>query len=232
MTDADVREVQAAGYDDAQVVEIALHVALNTLTNDVNTALGTDVDFGSVKPRAAYARMERAAGWETTITDDLAAFLSQQDSFFFAPANAAGQPYIQHRGGPRGFVQVLDEKTLAFADSRGNKQYISVGNLAENPRVHLFFIDCAEARRIKVWGEAKVVEDDPALVSRLRVPGEKGVPERAIVVRVSAWDANCPQHIPRKVDLADVARAIEARDARIEALEREVKALKSASRAR
>jgi predicted pyridoxine 5'-phosphate oxidase superfamily flavin-nucleotide-binding protein len=149
--------------------------------------------------RAAYARMEERGGWETEITGELADFIGEQNSFFLATASADGQPYIQHRGGPPGFLRVLDATTLAFADYRGNRQYISLGNLAENPKVHLFLIDYATRRRIKIWGEAVVVEDDPALLAELMPEGYDARPEQAIIIHVSAWDENCPQHIPRKV---------------------------------
>jgi hypothetical protein len=169
--------------------------------------------------RQAYARMEQGGGWETEITADLARFIGEQTSFFLATASAEGQPYIQHRGGPAGFLHVLGGKTLAFADFRGNRQYISVGNLADNPRVHLFFIDYAHQRRVKVWGEASVVEDDPALLARLSPEGYNARPERVFIIRVSAWDANCPQHIPQRLEAADVAAALAARDRRIVELE-------------
>ena len=179
--------------------------------------------------RAAYARLEREGGFETEITEELAAFVAEQRSVFLATASAAGQPYIQHRGGPPGFLQVLDPRTLAFADLAGNRQYISLGNLSENPRVHLFLIDYANRRRVKVWGEGMVVEDDPGLLARLTPPGSKVRAERAILVRVVAWDANCPKHIPQRLEAEDVRRALEERDARIAALEAEVEALRSAA---
>jgi len=153
--------------------------------------------------RAAYARMERAGGFETEITDELAAFIGEQDSVFLATANAANQPYIQHRGGPPGFLRVLDRSTLAFADFRGNKQFITSGNLSENPKVHLFLIDYTERKRVKIWGEAEVIAHDPALVQRLMPDGYRARADQAIVIHVIAWEANCPQHIPRRVDLAD-----------------------------
>lgn len=177
--------------------------------------------------RHAYSRMEQGEGWETRITADLAAFIAQQTSVFLGTANAAGQPYIQHRGGLPGFLQVLDDKTIAFADLRGNRQYITVGNLAENPKAHLFLIDYAHRQRIKIWGEARVVEDDPALLERLTPAGEKSRAERAILFTVTAWDANCPQHIPQRFEAADVASTLEQRDRRIDELEREVAALKA-----
>jgi predicted pyridoxine 5'-phosphate oxidase superfamily flavin-nucleotide-binding protein len=176
--------------------------------------------------REAYARLERDGGFETEIDDALAAFVAEQRSLFLATASAAGQPYVQHRGGPPGFLRVVDPHTLAFADFAGNRQYVSLGNLSENPKVLLFLIDYAERRRVKVWGEAKVVEDDPALVARLTPAGYKARPERAIVIHVTAWDANCPQHIPQRLEAADVEAALAARDARIAELEAEVAALR------
>lgn len=146
--------------------------------------------------RDAYAQMELGDGWSTEISADLAAFIAARNSFFMATSNAEGQPYIQHRGGPPGFLRVLDPSTLAFADFRGNRQYISQGNLLENPKVHLFLIDYARRQRVKIWGEGHVVEDDPALLEQLMPKGYKARGEQVIVIRVAAWDANCPQHIP------------------------------------
>ena len=180
--------------------------------------------------REAYARMERRGGWQTAIDDDLAAFIGQQTSWFLATANAAGQPYIQHRGGPPGFLRVLDPHTLAFADYRGNRQYISQGNLTENPKVHLFLIDYANKQRVKIWGEARVVEDDPALLAALMPEAYDARPEQAIVIAVTAWDANCPQHIPQRLEAADVTASLAARDAKIAALEAEVRTLRAGSR--
>lgn len=176
--------------------------------------------------RPAYARMEEARGWNTTITSDLAAFIAAQTSVFLGTANAAGQPYIQHRGGPSGFLRVLDERTLAMVDFRGNRQFITQGNLAENARAHLFLIDYATRRRIKLWGTARVVEDDPALVERLMPRNYEADGEQAIVFHVAAWDANCPRHIPLLHDAASVTAALEARDRRIAELEVEVSRLK------
>lgn len=182
--------------------------------------------------RRAYARMELAGGWETEIHDDLAAFIAEQTSFFLATANTEGQPYIQHRGGPRGFLRVLDPHTLGFADFRGNRQYISVGNLADNPKVHLFLIDYMNRQRVKIWGEATVVEDDPELMRRLVVPDYDARVERAIVIRVLAWDANCREHIPQRIDAADVTAALETRDRRIAELEAELARVSAPGRAR
>lgn len=178
--------------------------------------------------RATYARMEQNGGWKTLVDDDLAAFIAQQNSFFMATANSEGQPYIQHRGGPPGFLRVIDENTLGFADFRGNRQYISQGNLEQNPQVHLFLMDYAHQRRVKIWGEARVVEDDPALLARLMPEGYSARPEQVILIRVRAWDTNCPQHTPQRFEAADVAAALAARDVRIAELEADVERLKRA----
>ena len=175
--------------------------------------------------REAYARAE-AKGWRTEIDDNLAAFLAEADSFYLATASREGQPYIQHRGGPKGLVKILDNKTLAFTDFAGNRQYITQGNLSENPRAYIFVMDYAHRRRVKIWGEARIVEDDPALKDSLMPRGYKARPEQVILFKVTAWDTNCPQHIPQKFDAADVATALAARDARIVELETELAALK------
>src|SRR6202162_4705795 len=176
--------------------------------------------------RDAYARVEQHGGWRTEIDEDLAAFLAAQDSMFLATASANGQPYIQHRGGPKGFVRILDKQTIAFADYSGNRQYITQGNLSENPKAQMFLMDYAHRRRVKIWGEARVVDDDPALLQSLMPQGYKARPEQVILFKISAWDTNCPQHIPQKFDAADVAAALAARDARITELEAELATLK------
>jgi uncharacterized protein len=178
--------------------------------------------------RSAYQRMEEKRSWQTHITPELAGFIAAQTSVFLATANAEGQPYIQHRGGPAGFLQVLDEATIAFADFSGNRQYITQGNLAVNLRAHLFLIDYAHRRRIKIWGTARVVEGDDALMAKLMPQGYKARPEQVILFTVSAWDTNCSQHIPQRFDAADVAAAFGERDERIAALEAEVKTLREA----
>lgn len=177
--------------------------------------------------RHGYARMEQAGGWQVAISDELADFIAAQTSIYLATANADGQPYIQHRGGPAGFIQVLDAHTLAFVDYAGNKQYISAGNLSENPKAHMFLMDYAHRQRIKIWGEARVVEGDEALIARLLPQGYKARPEQVILFTVTAWDANCPQHIPVRFEAADVTAALDARDARIKALELEVQQLRA-----
>src|SRR5207244_2165679 len=175
--------------------------------------------------RDAYANVEQRGGWRTDIDENLSTFLAAQDSMFLATASADGQPYIQHRGGPKGFVKILDKNTLAFADYRGNRQYITQGNLGENPKAHIFVMDYAHRRRVKIWGEARVVDDDPALMTSLMPAGYKARPEQVILFKISAWDTNCPQHIPQKFDAADVAAALAVRDARIAELETELAAL-------
>lgn len=202
---------------------------MNTLPSDIAFTPAVKALQEKHGSRHAYARMEQNAGWDTALTPDLVAFIHAQTSVFLGTANAQGQPYIQHRGGPAGFLHVIDEHTIAFADFRGNRQYITAGNLAENSRAHLFLIDYANQQRVKVWGEARVVEDDPELLRKLmpKAAGARG--ERVIVFTVKAWDANCPQHIPQRLEAADVAKAIEARDRRIEALELEVARLRQSA---
>ena len=172
--------------------------------------------------REAYAHVEENGGWRTEIDDKLAAFLTDTNSFFLATASADGQPYIQHRGGPKGFIKVLDKTTIAFADYAGNRQYITQGNLSKNPRAHIFIMDYAHRRRVKIWGEARVVDDDPALLDSLMPKGYRARLEQVVIFKIAAWDTNCPQHIPQKFDVADVAAALAQRDARISELEAEL----------
>jgi predicted pyridoxine 5'-phosphate oxidase superfamily flavin-nucleotide-binding protein len=179
--------------------------------------------------RAAYARVEEGEGWRTEIDENIAAFIAAQTSVFLATANAEGQPYIQHRGGPPGFLRVLDPRTLAFADFRGNRQYVTLGNLAENPKAYLFLIDYAHRQRIKIWGEARAVADDSGLLEALQPKGYKAKSEQAILFKVVAWDANCPQHIPQRFEAADVATALSERDRRIAELEAELALLRTNS---
>ena len=199
------------------------------------TAYPSDVIFTpSVKAaqeargsRRAYARMEEGRGFQTGITDDMRGFIEAQTTLFMATANLDGQPYMQHRGGPAGFLHVLDEHTLAFADFTGNRQFVSTGNLQDNPKAQLFLMDYAHRQRVKIWGEARV-ETDPALVERLMPAGYKARAEQAIVFSVKAWDANCPQHIPQLVPVDEVVPAIAERDRRIAELEAELARLKRA----
>ncbi len=176
--------------------------------------------------RASYAKMEERGGFRTEITDDLIDFLAGIDTAYLATTNAAGQPYAQHRGGPKGFIRVIGERTLAFADYTGNKQYITTGNLAENDKAFLFLMDYAHRRRIKIWGRAHMVGDDTALLDKLMPEDYRAKSEQAIIFDIEAWDMNCPQHIPQKLDAADVAAAISRLEARIAALEEENAILK------
>lgn len=176
--------------------------------------------------RSSYARMERSGGWETSVTEDLEGFLANLDMFYLGTANASGQPYIQYRGGSPGFLKALDENTLGFADFGGNRQYITLGNLSENPKAFLFLMDCAHRQRIKVWGTARVVENDPALLERLRDPNYHGKVERAILFTVEAWDVNCQQHIHQRFSQSQITPVIEQLQKRIAELEAEVERLK------
>lgn len=205
---------------------------------DKNRSGSSDVAFtATVKAiqarkgsRRGYAQMEEKGGWTTVITPELANFIAAQTSVFLATANSEGQPYIQHRGGPPGFLRVLDDRTIGFVDFAGNRQYITQGNLADNPKAYLFLIDYAHRRRIKIWGTARVVEGDVELVKKLLPEGYRAQPEQVILFTVSAWSANCPQHIPQRFDAADVAAALADRDQRITALEAEIRSLRENAR--
>lgn len=197
--------------------------------NDAPPPPASDVAFtASVKAvqerhgsREDYRWIEEGGGWRTLVTPELASFISRQDSVYFATANARGQPYVQHRGGPPGFLHVLDEKTLAFADFHGNRQFISTGNLIENDQALLFLIDYATRRRIKLWGRARAVEDDAELLARLMPGGYRARALQAIVFTLVAWDVNCDKHIPQKFPAAEVTRTVNELRARIAQLEAE-----------
>lgn len=170
--------------------------------------------------RTAYHGMETRGGWQTTVTPDLREFLSELDMFYLGTANADGQPYIQYRGGPAGFLRVIDDNTLGFADFGGNRQYITLGNLRDNPKAFLFLMDYENRRRIKVWGTARVVEGDERLNAELADSDYPAHVERAIVFNIEAWDVNCPQHIHRRFPETKVR-------AEITRLQQEIEALKS-----
>ena len=171
--------------------------------------------------REAYARMEQRGGWQNKVTTDLAEFIAQRDSFYLATSSADGQPYIQHRGGPKGFLRVLDEHTLAFADFVGNAQYISIGNLDENDKAFIFLMDYPNRRRIKIWGTARVVEDDKVMLAQLSDSEYRGKADRVFVFHIVAWDVNCPQHIQPRWTEAEMSPVIGNLRARIEELEAE-----------
>ena len=190
-------------------------VAYTAAVREVQERLGSrQINEGMAEERA-----ERVA-----ITADLAAYIERMDMFYLGTASLAGQPYIQYRGGPQGFLRVLDEHTLGFADYAGNRQYISLGNLAENPRAYLFLIDYATAQRVKFWGTARVVYDDPGLLQKLADPTYKAKPERVILFTVTAWDPNCPRHIHRRFPATLVAPAIEQLQQRVALLEERLRA--------
>lgn len=171
--------------------------------------------------REGYARMEARGTARTAADASLKKFIVNTRSFYIATASSDGQPYIQHRGGPPGFLQVLDDQTLAFADFSGNKQYISTGNLDENPKAMIFIMDYRTRHRAKIWGTAKVVENDDALIEKLMPDNYVARAEAVVVFTVESWDTNCPQHIPLMIfaedveSLAERIAALEAENARL-----------------
>jgi hypothetical protein len=195
-------------------------IAFSPAVKDVQERLGS---------RNSYRRMEDGHGWASTITPDLEAFIAERDSFYLATASADRQPYIQHRGGQPGFLRVLDETTLAFGDFGGNRQYISIGNLSENNKVSLFLMDYPNRRRVKIWGRAKVIENDEVLMAELSQGVQSGKPERAFLIEVEAWDANCPQHITPRFSELEIKSQVQKYRQRIDELEAEVKNLKQAA---
>lgn len=177
--------------------------------------------------RDSYARMEHSGGWQTAVTSDLAEFMAGLDMFYLGTANAEGQPYIQYRGGSPGFLKVIDEHTLGFADFSGNRQYITLGNLSENPKAFIFLMDYANSRRVKLWGTAKVIEGDADLEKQLRDPKYPGKVERAILFTIEAWDINCPQHIHKRFSQKQLAPVISRLQSRIDELEEELATLRA-----
>jgi predicted pyridoxine 5'-phosphate oxidase superfamily flavin-nucleotide-binding protein len=177
--------------------------------------------------RGSYARIEQGSGWARTITEDLAGFIAERDSFYLGTASAEGQPYIQHRGGKPGFLKAIDERTLAFADFSGNRQYISMGNLSENDRAFIFLMDYPNRRRVKIWGHAEFVEDDSELLDRLIDADYDARPERAFVFHVEAWDVNCPQHITPRFTQDDIGTVVRELERRNEALQLRIDELES-----
>jgi len=179
--------------------------------------------------RRHYARIEAEGAWRTSMTPDLVSFVESQTSIFLATANQEMQPYIQHRGGPAGFLKALDEETIGFADFAGNRQYVTIGNLADNPKAYLFLMDYSRRRRVKIWGTARVVEGDAELVARLAPANYEAHAERAILFSVLSWDVNCPRHIPQRFEASDVAAALSERDARIAELEAQLRELRESA---
>lgn len=189
-------------------------IAFSPSVKAVQTRLGS---------RSGYASMEQRGGWNDRTTPDLAEFIAERDTFFLATVNAAGQPYIQHRGGPPGFLKVIDDRTLGFADFSGNRQYITVGNLNDSPKAFIFLMDFARRRRIKLWGRAEVVENDAELLKKLHDPSYGSEPERMILFHIDAWDVNCSQHIKPRFTEEEIGDSIAALRARIAELEAQVK---------
>jgi predicted pyridoxine 5'-phosphate oxidase superfamily flavin-nucleotide-binding protein len=194
-------------------------IAFSTSVKTVQTRRGS---------RAGYAKMEERGGFAIEIDPSLASFIAEQRSFYLATANADRQPYIQHRGGPKGFLRVLNDKTLAFADFAGNRQYITTGNLADNPKAMIFLMDYAHRRRVKIWGTARAVENDPELIAQLMPMDYRARAEAAIIFAIEAIDVNCPQHIPQMFFAEDVAQAVARLERRVGDLEAENARLEAA----
>ncbi len=169
--------------------------------------------------RSAYSKMEQRGGWTDVVTPELAEFIARRDSFYLGTATAEGQPYIQHRGGPRGFLKVLDEHTLAMADYSGNAQYISLGNLSENNKAFIFLMDYPNRKRIKIWGTAEFVEDDTDLLQRVADANYEARPQRVLLFHVEAWDLNCTQHIQQRFTVEEMGPNVEKLQQRIRELE-------------
>ena len=176
--------------------------------------------------RLGSRKMFDGREWQSEITDDLRQFLAAIDTFFLATASADGRPYIQHRGGPPGFLKPIGNSELAFADFAGNRQYITLGHLKENDRAHIFILHFATQQRVKMWGRARVVEGDTELMERLVDPTYKARPQRAIVFSLEAFDINCRQHITARYTEAEIAPSVNKLIERIKELEEEVETLK------
>lgn len=195
---------------------------MNQYASDVAFTPSVKAIQTSKGSRATYSRVEQGSGWLTSITPELEAFISGLDMFYLGTSNSTGQPYIQYRGGSEGFLKVIDQKTLGFADFAGNRQYITLGNLAENPKAFLFLMDYTNSRRIKVWGTARVVEDDEELMNRLHDPQYSAKPERVILFTIEAWDMNCHQHIHKRFSRNDILPIIGKLRAKNQALQEQL----------
>jgi uncharacterized protein len=182
--------------------------------------------------RSQYARMGAGAGKPDRLGPDESAFIAERDSFYMATIGATGWPYVQHRGGPKGFLKVIDNHTIAFADFRGNRQYISTGNLGSDDRVALIMVDYPGQARLKILGRAEIFEGDAAKewIERLREPGSKDVIERAYVIRVEGYDWNCPQHITPRFTEEQIREALAPFERQMEKLQSENEKLREAAR--
>ena len=176
--------------------------------------------------REQYQKIEKGEGWSQQISPELKNFIAARDSFYLGTSSLEGQPYIQHRGGPNGFLKVLDDQTLAFADFAGNRQFITIGNLAENHKAFIFLMDYEKNTRIKIWGTAEVIENDSILLQSVLDPAYRARPERVIRFHVKAWDVNCRQHIPRLLPESVGKKGDKELAHRIAALEAENKILR------
>jgi predicted pyridoxine 5'-phosphate oxidase superfamily flavin-nucleotide-binding protein len=195
-------------------------------TEDVLFSDAVKAEQARLGSRKAYDGRD----FQSEITDDLREFLAAIDTFFLATASADGRPYVQHRGGPPGFLKTIGTHTLAFADFAGNRQYITLGHLKENDRAHIFIPHFATQQRVKLWGRARVIEGDVELMERLVDPAYKaGRPQRAIVFTIEAWDSNCRQHITPRYSEAEIAPAVDQLAKRIKELEEEIARLRSPS---
>ena len=194
-----------------------LDIAITPSVRAAQAKMGADHIWQDFKGHRAFDRF----------TENERAFIADRDSFYMATVSETGWPYVQHRGGPRGFLRVVDDRTLAFADYRGNRQYITQGNLAENAQAFIIAIDYRRRQRVKIWGRARVV-DDPVVLAQLRSEGYRAKAEQAILFAVEAWCANCPSHIPQMLPASEVAAALARLQERIQDLEAENAALRGA----
>jgi uncharacterized protein len=181
--------------------------------------------------RRQYARMEAGGATPDHLGPDESAFIAEQDSFYMATVGETGWPYVQHRGGVKGFLRVIDDRTIAFADFRGNKQFVSTGNIASDNRVALIMVDYPRQARLKILGRAEILDGEPARnwIQRLGEPGSKDVIERAYVIHVEAFDWNCPQHITPRFTEEQIKDALAPFEQRLEELERENAKLRAAA---
>jgi hypothetical protein len=195
--------------------------------DDIAFTDAAKAEQGKRGSRGQFARAAETRPMQDRVTPDLAAFLAEMDHFYLGTASAAGRPYIQHRGGPKGFLKPIDERHIAFADFAGNRQYVTLGNLAENDQAYIFLMHYSTQQRVKLWGRAAVIEDDPALLARLADPAYKAKPERVIRFRIEAWDANCRQHITPRYSQAELDQAVTGMAHRIGELEAEIERLRA-----
>lgn len=191
------------------------------------TVLDIQTRQGSAESYAKFLTPDADRG--DSLSSEERAFISGRDGFYQASVSKTNWPYVQFRGGPKGFIKILDEKTIAYADFRGNQQYVSAGNLTDNDRVSLILMDYPNRRRLKIWGRVKLIEkaDDPDLVSSLQVEGYRGLPERAVIITIEAFDWNCPQHIPQRLTAEEMEPHLSQLHEQIAQLKQENAELKS-----